>query len=491
MSFARIKSVRGPLRFRLAAWNASVVVLTVLATLLGMRQGLYYALIAELDVILLEDARELQLALNDLNYPESTEIYSEMSRKAEAHELRDWYVRFLNPTTNTQLWASSSAPPQMEPPRGHPDLDPVTIKQYRIVQCNVPRPGGEVLVRIGSSLQPIAQDMARIDRNAVLICIGLAIFAPLCGYWLAQRATEPFAAMIHTTASLQPAQLSDRLVVRGTNDELDQLAQQVNKLLDRIALYLQTKRDFVANAAHELRSPLAAIRSAIEVALNEPRSAQQYQEVLEGLLEETVILTGLVSQLLLLAETEAEGPLVATKPIQLDDVLRRSVDMFGPVAEDRGIQMSLTPSSPIWVKGNRHYLRQVMNNLLDNALKFTATGGTIQVAVERDKELRNVTVRVSDTGAGIAPEDLPHIFERFFRSDRSRPRSGETRGTGLGLSICQAIVHLHSGTISAESQLGKGTTFIVSLPLLDSPPQDLAVSDTPSATNPAHDACQP
>ena len=223
-----------------------------------------------------------------------------------------------------------------------------------------------------------------------------------------------------------------------------------------------------------MRSPLAAIRSAIEVALNEPRSTQQYQEVLESLLEETVSLTGLVSQLLLLAETEAEGPLVATKPIQLDDILRRSVEMFGPVAEDRGIQMSLTPSSPIWVTGNRHYLRQVMNNLLDNALKFTATGGKIQVAIERDKELRNATVRVSDTGAGIAPEDLPHIFERFFRSDRSRPRAGETRGTGLGLSICQAIVQLHGGTISAESQLGKGTTFIVSLPLLVGPPQDPA-----------------
>lgn len=474
MLFARISSLVRTIRFRLAAWNASVVVLTVLATLFGMRQGLYFALIAELDVILIEDARELQLALNALNYPESTEIYDELLRKAQAHELRDWYVRFIDTKTNEQLWASSGAPPQAEPPSGHPDLDPITIKEYRVVQCRVPRPGATVTVRIGSSLRPIAQDMARIDRNALLICIGLVVVAPLCGFWLARRATEPFAAMIHTTASLRPAQLNDRLAIRGTNDELDQLAQQVNKLLDRIALYLQNKRDFLANAAHELRSPLAAIRSAIEVGLNEARSPAQYQEILEGLLEESVGLSGLVSQLLLLAETEADRNLVATSPIPLDEILRRSVDMFSPVAEDRGIVLELAASSPVWVEGNRHYLRQVMNNLLDNALKFTPTGGSIHVSVSRDKELRRAAIRVADSGTGIAPEDLPHIFERFFRSDRSRPRAGETRGTGLGLSICEAIIHLHGGTISAESQLGKGTTLIVHLPLTEKPAEEIS-----------------
>jgi heavy metal sensor kinase len=320
-------------------------------------------------------------------------------------------------------------------------------------------------VLIGSSLLPIQQDMSRIDGNALLICLGLVLVAPLCGYWLAGRATHPFADMIHATALLRPAKLSERLPVRGTNDELDQLAQQVNKLLDRIALYLETKRDFLANAAHELRTPLAAIRSTVEVALNEDRTPEEYQSVLEGLLDETANLANLVSQLLLLAETEADCLTVAAEFVDLNELVSQSIEMFAPVAEDRGIQLRATQCDSLIVEGSRLHLRQVIINLVENAIKFTPEGGLIAISTTRQEDHSRAVLRVTDTGSGISAEDLPHIFERFFRSDRSRPRQGETRGTGLGLSICESVVQMHGGTITATSQAGKGTEMTVMLPL--------------------------
>jgi signal transduction histidine kinase len=183
--------------------------------------------------------------------------------------------------------------------------------------------------------------------------------------------------------------------------------------------------------------------------------------------EECAALGGLVNHLLLLAEGDA-GLLHTDARTRLDQLAARSVDMFRGVAEVRGIALELSAPTAVPVRGNDTHLREVIHNLLDNALKFTAPGGRVAVAVERTDPVEGAPqacLRVSDNGPGIPAEDLPHVFERFYRADKSRQRGGEAGGNGLGLSICQAIVTAYGGSIHLDSPKGAGTTVAVHLPL--------------------------
>jgi signal transduction histidine kinase len=235
----------------------------------------------------------------------------------------------------------------------------------------------------------------------------------------------------------------------------------------------------LANAAHELRTPLAAIRSSVEVAASGQRSEAEYRELLEVVIEQCSALESLVNQLLLLAESDADRLITSSEVVAFDEVVQRTVEMFQGVAEDRGIELVFNwpPSAP--VAGNRHHLRQVLNNLLDNAIKFTATrfsettsengksvnGGRIEVKLLRDDARHQAVLTVADNGVGIPAEALPQMFQRFYRVDRSRTREGGLGGTGLGLSICRAIVQAHRGSIEISSVQGEGTTITLVLPL--------------------------
>jgi two-component system, OmpR family, heavy metal sensor histidine kinase CusS len=296
--------------------------------------------------------------------------------------------------------------------------------------------------------------------------------------------------MIRTTARLRPGELEARVPVRGTGDELDRLAQTINGLLDRISDYLRQEQDFLANAAHELRTPLAAIRSSVEVALNTDRSQDEYRELLGLVIDQCLTLQALVNQLLLLAESDADRLKTDAAPVHLDRLLYQAIEMFEGVAEERGVAIEVGEVATVSIAGNRHHLRQVLNNLLDNAIKFTAEryaappaanaapSGKVTVALKRDEQAGRCELRIHDNGVGINAADLPRIFDRFYRVDKSRSRDALAGGTGLGLSICRAIVEAHQGTIRATSELERGTTFIVSLPLAD------AAQDSAHRTNP-------
>jgi signal transduction histidine kinase len=245
---------------------------------------------------------------------------------------------------------------------------------------------------------------------------------------------------------------------------------------------LKQEHDFLANAAHDLRTPLAAIRSSVEVALGVERSDEEYREILGLVIEQCSSLQTLVNQLLLLAETDADRLQPDIEPVELDQVVGRVVAMFEGVADDHGIELRMEELNSVSVPGNRHHLRQVVSNLLDNAIKFTAARsgaepcdrgdsshqGCIRVTLVRDESAGMARLRVQDNGIGIAPEDQPQIFDRFFRADKARPRDDGAGGTGLGLSICKAIVESHGGEIAVESNPGEGATFVVSLPLYSS-----------------------
>jgi heavy metal sensor kinase len=453
------------LRFRLAVWNAAAVILTALVILVGLRQGVSWALVRELDQVLLDDARDIGTLIAGTPANEEPQLKADLNRMAASHEHHGWYVKLFD-ADGEQIWATERARPMLPRPKIKQDRSPVTFEGYRIVQSEVDaKIAGVKFIRVGATLDRIDEDMARIDRWVLLAAGAVLLVAPLCGYWLASHAAETIGEIITTASRLRPSHLEERLPIRGSGDELDQLAETINSLLDRIAAYLNVKRDFLANAAHELRTPLAAIRSSVEVALNGERSSEEYEELMVDVIEECSALEALVNQLLLLSETEAELPAAKFERVDLNDLVLKAVDMFSGVAEARGVKLHPGRVDYAAVDGHRGHLRQVLNNLLDNAVKYTPAGGDVTVEVVVDAPV--VRLRVADTGAGITAEEQQHIFQRFFRAESARTRSPGVGGTGLGLSICQSVVHNHGGEIDCESNVDRGTTFTVTLPLAE------------------------
>ncbi|MFO0867912.1 MAG: ATP-binding protein [Pirellulales bacterium] len=466
MPFARLKGAFRSFRARLILWNAIAVAVVGLATTLGVRFAIRSALLGELDAVLKQDAQEILLNLRD-KYPQSADsLYEDLTRKSQAHELYGWYVRLID-EHGQQIWASSHAPPKtplMPSPRL---LSAVDKGEYRVVQFNFDSPSGhQIVVRVGSSLSPFRRDMTRIDQLALFVATLVCVLSPLAGSWLASTVIRPLGELQRKADELRPNRLDERLPIRGTGDELDQLSRTINRLLDRLARHVRQRQDFLANAAHELRTPLAALRSTIEVALDRDRTAEEYQEVLVRLTSECESLGMLVNQLLLLAESETPADAVIREPLDWSFTVRSSVSMFEAAAEFKGVTLSSSIATGLMVRANRHHLRQVVNNLIDNAVKYTLPGGSVSVRLERREADDQAELIVEDTGIGIRDEDIPRVFERFFRADKARQKEAGVGGTGLGLSICEAVVVAHGGVISLDSQAGKGTRVSVRLPLV-------------------------
>jgi two-component system, OmpR family, heavy metal sensor histidine kinase CusS len=462
------------LRARLMIWNACLVLVTAFACFLGVREGLRQALVGGMDHVLTNDIREIGFDVDKLHVTaadvhtaakgpgKATQLLDTLNRKESVHEHNGWFVELLD-ADDKSLWKSDLTPDLPISEKSRRDMVPISIKKYRVLESRQPTTESRPLrIRVGAPTDFIERDVGSIDRIAIRGVVFLLIAAPLLGYWLARRAIRPLSDIIETTARLRPNRMDERLVIRQTDDELDRLSATVNQFLDRIAVYLSQSNNLLANSAHELRTPLAAIRSSIEVAVGGHRTPQEYQELLSEVIGECASLERLVNQLLLLAETDSELIRAHSEQVNLSSLVMRCAEMFSAVAEARQIDLVSAVDPNLSVMGFGNHLRQVINNLLDNAIKFTPAGGTVRVSLFRDGG--SIILRVADTGGGIPAADLPHIFERFFRGDRSRQRIEQTTGTGLGLSICQAIVSAHRGRIFVDTVEGSGTTMTVQLP---------------------------
>ncbi len=462
----RLFSFFRSLRFRLTVWNTLIVLIAVVIALVGVREGLRFYLVLETDTTLDAEVRELLLAIEAF-HPDRDQIVAEMERKAEGHRERGWHIRWLDEGRSRTIWASSLAPQQplqllIGSSGGHHVWG---SDEYRSIERQLDKPGlPRYFIRVGTPIKFISEDVERLTR--ILAPVGLAIFllAPLGGLIMAGRAVEPLQQIIRTTDRLRPSHLDERLQVRGVGDELDQLATKINTFLDQIADHLEKNREFVANAAHELRSPLAAIQSSVDVTLERPRTAGEYEETLFQLNDQCRHLGQLVNQLLQLAQSEAGGADLRRESVPLRELIDKTIEMFGPVAEDGGVTLRAEGVESWTVSGNPSQLRQLLTNLVDNAIKFTPTGGSVSIGWRRATDPQFLALTVADTGIGIPPESIPRVFDRFYQVEKARQRGDETRGNGLGLSICQSIVQAHKGTITVESHVGQGTTFTVLLP---------------------------
>ena len=296
--------------------------------------------------------------------------------------------------------------------------------------------------------------------------------AAVGGWWLAKRALQPVGAMTREARDINARDLSARVSVPETGDELQELAEAWNSLLARIEASVQAVRRFTADAAHELRTPVTVIRTSAELALRHPRTSESYRQTIGAIEAETVQMTGLLDQLLLLARGDAGQWKFRMETVFLDQLLRglrRSVD---PLAEKSGVTIEwAVPRLSVMVQADEEALRRVILILIDNALKHTPLGGRVSVRLVQGNG--TCEVDVSDNGGGIAPEDLPRIFDRFYRADSVRTPGS---GAGLGLCIAQSIVENHRGRIEAIP-LPQGALFRVTLPA------SASLSDETSSTS--------
>jgi heavy metal sensor kinase len=280
------------------------------------------------------------------------------------------------------------------------------------------------------------------------------------GYLLTRRALEPMDEMVETASMITALHLHRRIPLSHRDDELDRLADTLNHMISRLERSFEEVRRFTADAAHELRTPLAIMRSEAEIALRAPRSPDEYRRVIESMLEETTQLASLAEQLLFLCREDSGLRTGIIEPVALSESLEDLADQMQVAAKEKEITIVSTIMPHCLVNGDPQGLRRLFLNLLDNAIKYTDPGGNVTITCHQSDNW--IEIVIEDTGIGIPAEFLPLIFDRFYRVDSSR--TPEVKGTGLGLAISRSIVEAHSGTIECSSTPGIGSRFCVRLP---------------------------
>jgi heavy metal sensor kinase len=290
----------------------------------------------------------------------------------------------------------------------------------------------------------------------------LLLVASAGGYWLSRKAIAPVGEIARAAQSIGEHELSKRLPILETGDELQSLSETLNDMFARLETAFKRVTQFTADASHELRTPIALMRTRTEVALRKQRSEADYRETLLRIHQELERTSALIENLMTLARADSGSELLKVAPTNLNEILLEISEPARLLAEGKSIQYDQRlPETALYVKGNAPSLRRLFLILIDNAVKYTSREGRISLVL--DTTDGDAVTAIRDTGAGIAPADLPHIFERFYRADESRSR--ESGGTGLGLSIAKWIAEAHQGKISVISKVGEGSVFRVQIPL--------------------------
>lgn len=351
-------------------------------------------------------------------------------------------------------------------------LEDSSLPPYRVASRRTTGALGEFVVQAAEPLETYRHNLTELLLVLLALVPAVLAMALAAGYFLARRALAPFDRLTSAAAGITASRLDHRVEAPPVDDELGRLARTFNAMIAGLQKSFEEMRRFTADAAHELRTPLAVLKTEAEVALRQPRSPEAYREALQSQLVEIERLGRLAEQLLYLCREDVGLQPTASTPVRLDELLPRLCEQLQVVADARGVTLELGGVPAVTLASDPDRLRRLFFNLLDNALKFTPEGGRVTLSGRLGVGEKEVEILVEDTGVGIAPEHQSHLFERFYRVDPSRSRIIE--GTGLGLAICRSIVEAHRGRINIDSSPGRGTSVRVVLPVTGSPPDSSA-----------------
>lgn len=441
------------IRARLTLWNSIVVLALALLSLLLTRQVMVVMFDNQIRELLQEEIVELELAVKQF-YPDLDQIENEFARKILSHSRNRWFARLQDSAGNV-VWQSERFP---ELAKASPAASATPFRFQRgpdAIACwhsvSVSR-GRDFTIILGEPLDLMARDLATLTRVLLVSAFGVLIVAPLGGYLLARRSMQPVKGIVQAMRRMRPGSSGERLPLRNTGDELDQISTEINSYLDQNARYLASQKEFIANAAHELRSPLTAIQTSAEVCLSKQRSADEYQDQLETVIEQSQELRYLVNQLLELAETDS-GLTINKRDFDFSQLLHRSLSVFEGVADERPVTFEIDAAPSLNCQGDPEKLVQVLNNLLDNAIKFSRPGSKILIRAATVQD--TIVLQIVNETELAGSLDAERVFDRFYQGSPHRNRSAP-QGNGLGLSICKSTIELHGGTIRATAEASGG-----------------------------------
>ena len=456
-----------PIRLRLTAWYFAV--LTVVLSVFGfgayleMRHSIHQTVDEELK-IRADSIR--QMIQQTIQAGEQDKLQDELREHTElraggallqvSDERGDWLFR-------SQAMSDYEVPNSMK----------VSARAIDFVSKDVPLRVWTKEVTAGSHtyLIQVALEMddfyESLNHFALLLLISipsLLLCAVAAGYWISTRALSPVDLITQTARTISAQNLSSRLVVPDTGDELQRLSETLNGMLDRLETAFKKITQFTADASHELRTPVAVMRTRAELSLRKARSADEYRGVIAEVLADLEKTSSLIEQLMFLARADSGAETIRFIPTNVTEVLREACRQGSALAEAKQIVFQeRIPGDSMWIQGEASSLRRLFLILFDNAVKYTPANGEVAVSLERNDGYAVAEVR--DTGIGIAETDLPNVFERFYRADKARTR--ESGGVGLGLSIGRWIAQVHAGTIEVHSSTGHGSIFQIRLPISD------------------------
>jgi heavy metal sensor kinase len=467
------------LRFRLTAWYASLLAGALLvfgaSVYLGLERYLYWNLhntLTEecrtigtelLPQLPVKPAPWLATEINEDYAPEGNDRFIRVIREGAG-------VVYLSGAPKDGIFRPEQLPWPSEKERNSSRQIPLAGgHQLQVDSLELTTPdGSRFLVESG-----MPDDQIELVLHGLLLTLG--IYMPLVvslavvgGYWLMRRSLQPVDEITKRAEGITSTNLSDRLPVIRTGDELERLSVSLNRMIERLDDAFQHINRFSADASHELRTPLTILQLELEGIINGHRLNSALTDQIGSALEETHRMSQIVEKLLAISRLDAGEVKMEKTRLDLSELASSVTEQMRLLAEEKRIELRSKTAADIYIEGDRTRLQQVIVNLIDNAIKYTQEGGRVDISVRRDVD--KAVFEVSDDGVGIPAFALPHVFERFYRADKARSR--KSGGAGLGLSIVKAICTAHGAEIDIVSQEGQGTRVSVELPVLDVPEVD-------------------
>lgn len=453
------------LTFKLTLWYVGLFGTLSLAVFLLLYMSLSNDLYHRVDKNLAREAQEFEGLY--LKHGRKA-LAEEFNREAHSEGINRIFFRLVN--LNGQILASSNTKEWSElcPGLKLPDFPPQNKVSFETLVLGANRSGLRLLqtrtadgnvLQIGYALQENQALMAKYRRTFADGLIIMVVCGGVVGWFVARRAMSGVERVTRTAQTISQGNLSMRVPLGREGAEIRRLALAFNEMLEKISALIRELRDVINNIAHDLRSPLTRIRGIIETTLTSKPDLPAYREMASSVAEETDRLVSMINTMLEIAQTEAGLAELSKSPVDARAIITDAFELFEPVAEDKRIILEMDlPSEPLQILADVPRLQRAVANLLDNAIKYTPEGG--KVVLSARKENSRIVISIVDTGLGISETDLPHLFDRFYRGDKSRSQPG----SGLGLSLAKALVEAHGGKINVSSTPGKGAIFTIALP---------------------------
>ena len=464
------------LRFRITAWYAGLLAGTLLVFGVSVYLGLERYLDWSLQRTLLAECRTIATELLSQFPPKDTQWLAREINEAYAPEVNGRFIRVLHEGVGIVYLSGAPKDSTFDPSRipFPSDREKDASRKLRfgagnrllIQSITLANPdGNRFLIESGAPYNQIDVVLHGLLVTFALYMPFVVSLAVAGGYWLMRRSLQPVDEITKRAEGITSTNLSERLPVIRTGDELERLSVSLNRMIDRLDGAFQHINRFSADASHELRTPLTVLQLELEGIAQNYRGEAALGDQIGSALEETQRMSRIVESLLAISRLDAGEVKMEKIHIDLGELAASTVNEMALLADEKSIRLRTHGTVGVQVEGDRTRLQQVIVNLIDNAIKYTQEGGEVQISARKEETI--AVLEVSDNGPGIPAECLPHVFERFYRADKARSRA--SGGAGLGLSIVKAICAAHGGDVEVSSQDGRGSSFRVELPLLSVP----------------------